>query len=62
LSIEPELPKVEDEQVLVCEKCGVEVAYIIFFKKLEEICPTCHNQSEPNTNWILCSKCRGLSP
>ena len=53
--------EVKEEQILVCEKCGDELAFEIFFKKQEEICPTCHNQSDPNSNWILCKKCRGVS-
>ena len=58
---EPQLPVVREEQILVCEKCGKELGFCLFFKKQEEICPTCHNQSEPDTCWLLCKTCRGYS-
>jgi len=58
---EPDLPKVKEEQVLVCEKCGKELAFALFFVKQEEICPTCHNQTQPNSCWLLCKNCRGQS-
>jgi len=58
---EPELPEVEEEHVLMCEKCGNELGFVIYFTKTSDLCPTCHNQAEPSSCWLLCKKCRGVS-
>ena len=59
--INEQMPQVEEEQILICERCGTELGFYISFKKSKDICPTCHNQAEPNSCWLLCKTCRGLS-
>jgi len=56
-----ELPKVQEEDVLICEKCGIELGFVLYFARASDLCPTCHNQAEPNSCWLLCKNCRGNS-
>ncbi len=52
-----ELPEVKEEQVLICEKCGKELGFVLYFKELE----SGSGEGEPDSCWLLCHTCRGLS-
>jgi rubrerythrin len=59
--LQPRQPKVEEEEVIICEKCGKELGFVLYFKKVEHKCPTCADEASPDTCWLLCHNCRGLS-
>ena len=59
--LQPRQPTVEEEEVIICEKCGKELGFVLYFKKIEHKCPKCDDEASPDTCWLLCHNCRGLS-
>lgn len=51
------LPEVKEEQVLICERCGKELGFVLYFKELD----TTTGDGQQDSCWLLCHSCRGVS-
>jgi rubrerythrin len=50
--------EITEEQVLICEECGKELAFVQFFTKQQDICPVCNSKGSANDCRLLCKECR----
>lgn len=51
------IPEVKEENVLICERCGKELGFVLYFKEID----VTEGEGKPDTCWLLCHECRGVS-